>query len=262
MTLAPRSPKGYEGVVSRAVLFALLVLTGCRSSEDSSVRVAAAANVARAFEALSAQEKLDTRYSFGASGLLAKQLEQGAPFDVFVSADGSFADQVVKAGVCDGATQRVWAVGRLSLVTPPGRPVPASLNELADARFRRIALANPETAPYGRAAMQALTKSALLDAVRPRLVPGENALQTLQFVDSGNAEAGFVPRSLLATDRPALLVDAALHEPLELHAVVCAPEARRARALAFLDALSSARAQALLATFGYEAPRAAGGPAQ
>ncbi|MEW5739511.1 MAG: molybdate ABC transporter substrate-binding protein [Myxococcota bacterium] len=254
MPLASAGGWRYEIRVARASLLALVVLAGCRSSDDGSVRVAAASDTAKAFEALSAREHLDTRYSFGASGLLAKQLEQGAPYDVFVSADRGFVDRVTQAGACDGATQRVWAVGRLDVVTPPGRPVPASLNELADARFSRIAIANPETAPYGRAALQALTRAALLDAVQPRLVPGDSALHAFQFVDSGNAEAGLVPRSLVQAGRPALPVDPRLHEPLEMHAVVCAPESRRARALAFLDVLASARAQALLASFGYEAP--------
>ena len=237
-----------------AVLAALIALSGCKPADDSPVRVGAAAGVARAFEALSKAQHLDAKYSFAATGLLAKQLEQGAPFDVFVSADTAFVDQVVKAGACDGATKRVWAVGRLALVTRDGVALPASIAELSDARFAHIALGNPETAPYGRAAKQALEKAGLYDALRARLVPGENVLQALQFVDSGNADVGLVARSLLPADRPMRLVDASLHAPVELGVVLCGPPARRAKGQAFLDALTGADATALLAGFGYEAP--------
>lgn len=238
----------------RALCLGVLALAGCKPADDGSVRVAAASGVSRAFEALSRAQHLDTRYSFAASGLLAKQLAQGAPFDVFVSADTGFVDQVVKAGACDGATRRTWARGRLAVVAAPGVTLPKALAEVSDARFTRLAIANAETAPYGRAALQALTKAGLVDAVRARLVPGDNVQQALQFVDTGNAELGFVARSLLPAERPALLVDTALHEPLDLAVVVCAPAERRARAQAFVDALLSEPSQALLAGFGYEPP--------
>lgn len=237
-----------------AVLAAVTVFLGCKSSDDAPVRVGAAAGVARAFEALSKAQHLDAKYSFAATGLLAKQLEQGAPFDVFVSADTAFVDQVVKAGACDGATKRVWAVGRVAVVTREGVALPASLAELSDARFTHISIANPETAPYGRAAKQALEKAGLYDAVKARLVPGENVLQALQFVDSGNADVGLVARSLLPAGRPMLLVDASLHAPVEMGVVLCGPAARRAKGQAFLDALTSKDAATLLAGFGYEAP--------
>lgn len=258
MTLAP-SPRGrYDArVLRRLALASLVALAGCKSADDAPVRVGAAAGVARAFEALSKAQHLDAKYSFAATGLLAKQLEQGAPFDVFVSADTAFVDQVVKASACDGATQRTWAVGRVAVVTRQGVALPGSLAELADPRFTRIALGNPETAPYGRAAKEALERAGLYDAVKTRLVPAENVLQALQFVDSGNAEAGLVARSLLPPERPALLVDAALHAPVELGVVLCAKPERRAKAQAFVDALTSPEAAALLAGFGYEAP---GGP--
>lgn len=232
----------------------LVALAGCKQADGGPVRVGAAAGVARAFEALSQAQHLDAKYAFAATGLLAKQLEQGAPFDVFVSADLAFVDQVVKAGVCDGATRRVWALGRVVVVTRAGVALPASLAEVADARFTHVAIANPETAPYGRAAKQALEKAGLYDAVRPRLVPADNVLQALQFVDSGNADVGLVARSLVPRDRPALVVDAALHAPVELGVVLCGPAGRRAKGQAFLDALTSKEAAAVLAGFGYEAP--------
>lgn len=242
----------------RVSLAIAIVLGGCRSVEDAPVRVAAASDTARAFDALARREHLDVRFTLGSSGLLARQLAQGAPFDVFVSADVRLVDDVVDAGACDATTRRVWAHGRVAVVTRKGLAVPKAVSELADARFTRIALANPEHAPFGKAAVQALASAHILDAVRPRLVPAENVLQALQFVDTGNAEAGLVALSLLSPDRDLLRVDEAEHEPLELGVVLCAKPERRAKAQAFVDALTSPEAAALLAGFGYEAP--AGGP--
>jgi len=243
-----------------ALPFALVVLSACRSGDDASLRIAAASDTARAFEALASAGHLDARWSFAASGVLAKQLAQGAPFDVFVSADPAFIDFAVKAGACDAASRRLWAYGRLALVGAAGVQLPTSLADVSAPRFAHIAIANPETAPYGRAALQALARLHLDEVARARLVPADSILHALQFVDTGNAELGFVARSLLPAERPMLLVDAALHEPLEMAAVVCAPPERRARAQAFVDTLVSEKAQALLADYGYEPPP--GGPAK
>ncbi len=245
---------------SAALLSSLIVASSCTTADDGPVRVGAASGVARAFEALSSALHLDAKYAFAATGLLTRQLEQGAPYDVFIAADTASIERVVKAGVCDGATLRVWARGRVALVAREGVSLPQALPDLADARFARIAIANPETAPYGSAALQALDAAGVASAVKARLVPADNALQALQFVDTGNADVGFVALSLLPPKRPMLLVDAALHRPLDLGAVLCGPVRRRAKGQAFLDALSSREAQALLGAFGYESPVGARAP--
>lgn len=238
---------------THALLWLALLTQGCSIRTPAEVRVGAAASTARVFEALAA-EGLTVRPAFASSGLIARQLEQGAPFDVFIAADAESVDRVVRAGVCDGATRRTWAVGRLVIISRPGVPLPEGLEALRDARYAHISMANPETAPYGRAARQALTARGLLPEVQARLVPADNVLQAVQFVDSGNADVGLVSRSLLASDRPMVVVDAALHEPVALTLVLCG-RAPSAEAKAFVDALFSARTEAILSRFGYDLPR-------
>src|SRR5262249_23213427 len=151
--------------------------------------------------------------------LLAKQLDQGAPFDVFAAANVSFVDQVVKSGACDGGSKAMYARGRLVVWTRSGAGAapPRSLADLADSRFAHVAIANPEHAPYGRAAEDALGRSGALDAVKPKLVFGENVQQALELAQTGNADAAIVALSLTIArnDGVSLPVDPTLHAPID-----------------------------------------------
>src|ERR1044071_3039862 len=161
---------------------------------DGALKVAAASDLTFAFKDLGAAYEKKTgqkvEFSFGSTGLLAKQLAEGAPFDVFAAANVSFIDDVVKAGACDASTKSDYAIGRLAMWAPndPKVAPPATLNDLTDKRFVKIAIANPEHAPYGKAAVEAMTAAGIYDAVKSKLVYGENVSQTLQFAQSGNAE--------------------------------------------------------------------------
>ena len=141
--------------------------------------------------------------TFGASGLLLRQVVEGAPFDLFVSADETMVDVAIVRGACLRDTRSLYASGELSLWWRRDLPVdpPASLGDLADARFRHIAIANPDSAPYGRVAKEALVAAGVWDAVAPRLVYGENVRQALQFAQSGNAEVALVGRALAVAER-------------------------------------------------------------
>ena len=191
------------------------------------VRVAAAADlafalpeVARLFEAETGRH---VDLIFGSTGLLARQLAEGAPFDLFAAADVAFADAAASSGACDAASKRIYARGRIVAWTLKGKPRPASLAELAGPRFTKIAIANPEHAPYGKAALQALERSAVLAAVKPKLVYGENVQQALQYARTGNADAAIVALSLAtaSTDGEVLPIDPSLHEPIDQALVVC-----------------------------------------
>jgi molybdate transport system substrate-binding protein len=228
--------------------------------------VAAASDLTGAFEELGRQFQEDTglvvTFSFGSSGLLAEQIRQGAPFDVFASADLGFVEEVVAAGRCDRATLTPYAQGRIviwsrrGMVTPP----PSSLQELADPRFQRIAIANPEHAPYGRAAQGALGSAGIWSAVAPRMVFGENIRQALQFAQTGNAEAAIVALALviLDEDNPWVLVDDELHEPIDQTLVVCTGGAQRGGGDAFARFVNSDAARAVMRRYGFTPP---GGPA-
>ncbi|MCA9676297.1 MAG: molybdate ABC transporter substrate-binding protein [Myxococcales bacterium] len=258
------------------VVLALLLLTtvaaaGCGSKHAGSskrVRVAAAASLARAFEevgrAFQAETGIEPVMTFGSSGLLAKQLEQGAPFDVFASANVGFVDQVVKAGVCDGATQSRYALGQI--VVWSTKEVPAKLADLADPRWKKIALANPAHAPYGMAAREALTKLGVYDQLEKegRLVFGENVQQTMQYAKSGNVDVAIVALSLavVADGGQVLAIDPSLHAPLDQALAVCGKGAGTESGKKFAAFLASPKGRAIMTRYGFVPPDDAGAAAR
>jgi molybdate transport system substrate-binding protein len=243
-------------------LTVLLPLAGCSkdASDPPPVRVAAAANLTFALQELAAryqqQSGQPVTLSFAATGLLAKQIREGAPFDLFVAADTSFLDEVIASGACDGATKALQGRGRIALWSGDPAAVPATLADLLAPRYARIAIANPEHAPYGRAAEQALERSGVLEQLRPRLVYGENARQALQLAESGNVEVAVVPLSLVvaAHDGGYTLVPEQLHQPIEQGLVVCRGGASFAGGRALAELLLSAEGRALMARHGFSLP--------
>jgi molybdate transport system substrate-binding protein len=244
-----------------ALLPAPLVGGACRSREAERVRlrVAAAADLARAFAELGAAFERDEGarvvFSFGSTGLLSRQIKEGAPFDLLAAANASFVDDLIAHGAALADTRALYARGRLAVWARDGVELPAALAELAAPRFVRVAIANPEHAPYGQAARQALERAGVWGVVSPRLVFGENVQQALQLAQSGNVEAAVVALSLaLATGRPHLLVPEALHDPLEQALVVCSRAAQPALARRFAAFVLGERGQATLRRHGFSPP--------
>jgi molybdate transport system substrate-binding protein len=194
--------------------------------------------------------------AFGSTGNLTTQIENGAPADLFFAASESYLDRLAAAGLIDPGTRRVYARGRLALVWDSTVHAPASVAELARPEYRTVAIANPEHAPYGMAAREALQAAGAWDRVRRRLVLGENISQTYQFVRTGNAEAGIVALSLVVGGEPRahLLIPDSLHAPLLQAAVVLKASRHAAAARAFLDFVVGAEGQALLRRYGFERP--------
>jgi molybdate transport system substrate-binding protein len=169
--------------------------------------IAAAADLQFALKEIAAQFQTDTgrevRLSFGASGELAGQLQRGAPFEMFMSADEGFVQKLADASLTlNGGSGAMYAEGRIVLFAPKGSAlkVDAKLDglraALANGRIQRFAIANPEQAPYGRAAQQVLQGQGLWDTIRPKLVLGENVSQAAQFATSGSAQGGIFAYSL------------------------------------------------------------------
>ncbi|MCA3278812.1 MAG: molybdate ABC transporter substrate-binding protein [Roseomonas sp.] len=214
----------------RRLMLALVALP-CATARASVVErplIAAAASLQPALEEaavlITAQTGIAPRFAYGASGNLARQIAQGAPFEMLLAADEISIQKLAEAGQARDAGH-VFALGRLALFAPRGSALdPAAGLEalhplLAAGRVQRFAIANPETAPYGRAAEQALRSLELWEALRPRLVFGENIAQAAQFAMTEGASGGLVALSLMET--PALkargsfsLVPASLHDPL------------------------------------------------
>ena len=232
-------------------LLTLLLFAGCQKEARAPVRVAAAADLSRAFEELGQQLSPPPVFSFGASGLLSKQLAEGAPFDVFAAANASFVQAAVKAGACDGATVREYARGRLAVWSQQG---PVALSDLVDEKYRRVAIANPEVAPYGKAAKQALVSAGLWERLEGRLVFGENVRQTLQLAQTGNVEAAIVADALVYDAKEAVRIDPGLHEPLIQALVVCKNGGNRAGGEAFVKRVLSEEGAAVLEKYGFAPP--------
>jgi molybdate transport system substrate-binding protein len=220
------------GRSSTRISLLLLALAACSKHEATSasaepLKVAAASDLAFAFkdvgEAYEKSVGQKVVFSFGSTGLLEKQIAEGAPFDVFAAANVSFADDAVKAGACMGDSKTLYATGRVVLFTTKEAAFhPKAVADLADARVAKIAIANPEHAPYGRAAKQAMDRAGIWDKVQSKIVYGENVQQTLQFAQSGNADVAIVALSL-ATVTPGdwAEVPSSLHDRIDQSLVVC-----------------------------------------
>jgi molybdate transport system substrate-binding protein len=205
--------------------------------------------------------------SYGSSGNFFSQIQNGAPFDVFFSADIQYPQQLESAGLTEPGTLYRYALGHLVIWMPPNAKVDLEgegWNALLDTTVQKIAVANPEHAPYGRAAIAALKKQGIYDRVSAKLVYGENISQAAQFVQSGNAQAGIIALSLALS--PAMKggkrweVPATEHPPIEQAAVIIKKASNKDAAQAFLAFVKSDSARAILSKYGFETPTASSAP--
>lgn len=236
-------------------------LAACSSKSDGrTVRIAAASDLQRAFTELGAEFKARTgitpEFNFGSSGLLAKQIEQGAPYFLFASANKAFAEQVVTAGRCDGATSRLYAQGRIVVWTAPGKKAPMALTDLASPDYKRIGIANPDHAPYGVAAKQAFETVGIWDKIQDRLVLGENIQATMLIAKNGDVDAAVVALSLavVADGGTSLKIDPAQYKPLDQQLVVCGKGEEADAARRFADFLDSREGREVMSRYGFQLP--------
>lgn len=201
------------------------------------------------------------KISLGASGNFFAQIRNGAPFDVFLSADMDYPRQLGRLGVADGVTLTPYAIGRIAVWTlDPQLDLSKGLTAVVnDARVRRFAIANPVTAPYGRAAKAALERDGAWQPVQAKLVVGENIAQTAQFVQSGNAQAGIISFATLHSTKLKnvgryWLVPHEQLAPIEQGAIVTKAGAGNPHAAGFLRFLASKEARAILVRNGFSLP--------
>ncbi len=243
-----------------AVCLLLLVACGQKQPDEdlTTIRIGAASDLTKAFEEVAkAYEKKTgkkTKFTFGSTGMLSKQIIDGAPFDVFAAANVSFVDDVVGKGACDGQTQKLYARGRIVIYTKTGEP-PKTLSELTGDGYKKIAIANPAHAPYGKAAKEALEKEGIYGALGGKIVFGENISQTMQFADSGNVEVAIVALSLaIVADGKYTTIDEAMHNPLDQALVVCGKGARAELGRGFADFVASDEGRAIMKRYGFLLP--------
>ena len=232
-------------------------LAGCRGgrSPNQALRGAAAADLEPAFTELAGQFLASTGrpvvWSFASSGQLAQQVEHGAPFDLYASASVALVERLVERGRLVKSSRRDFARGRLALWTRPGIVPPAGLQELLRPDLGRIALANPEHAPYGQAALAALRSSGVYAAVRSRLVFAENVRQALQFAQTGNVDVALTALTLAQREGAYTVVPATAHPPL-IQALGVVRGGDEVGATALANFICGAPGQAILRRHGFE----------
>ena len=245
-------------------LFSLMLLEA--ACAQTPLRVAAAADLEPVLPPILVQfqEKtgIHAEVTYQASAMLTTEIENGAPFDLFLSADLSYPKRLIDDGLADAAgsadssTPITYAKGTLVLWTRKDSKLPApSLDLLRSPALKSLAIANPDRAPYGRAAVAALKSLNLYDALKPRLVTAENIAQAAQFVDSGNAQAGLISLTSALTPRLSstgsyFVIPHELYPPIEQGAVIVSKTAQRAAVHKLLDFLLSAPVQEQLAKSG------------
>ncbi|HEV2486445.1 MAG TPA: molybdate ABC transporter substrate-binding protein [Terracidiphilus sp.] len=245
-------------------LLGLALLTPMQG--QTPLRVAAAADLEPVLPPILEQFRhatgIHAEATYQASAMLTTQIMNGAPFDLFLSADLGYPKRLINAGLADAAgsadssTPTTYAKGTLVLWARKDSPLPPpSLDLLRNPSLKRLAIANPERAPYGRAAVAALTSLNLYDALKPRLATGENIAQAAQFVDSGNADAGLISLTSaltphMAADGNYFVIPRDLYPPIEQGAIIVTKTTQRAAANKLLDYLLSPQVQAQLAKSG------------
>ncbi len=235
----------------------MLCVPGSSLADDVLVAVASnfAATLTRLQSVFETNSQHRLRISTGSSGKLFAQITNGAPFQIFLAADGDYPRRLIERGAAVAGTQFTYATGRLIAWSPMLR-LSADLRELADPGVRHIAIANPETAPYGFAAVRALEYFGLAEKTRGKWVIGENVAQTAQFVATRNAEAGFIalaqlyniaaPERGFSVEIPAIAIPSLAHD-----AVLLEPGRESAAARAFLDFLRGDAARTIIQHAGY-----------
>jgi molybdate transport system substrate-binding protein len=229
-------------------------------TSSSEIIVAAAANLTDAFQELgrrfSDRSGIRVILSFGGTADLAKQIENGAPFDVFAAADSAHVEALDQKGLLTPGTRALYARGSLVLWVPGGSSINIErLEDLNRKDVERIAIAKPDIAPYGQATVEALRALKIWDHVEPKVVYGMNVSQVKQFVASGNAEAGFLPRALVESGEGRYLeVNEELHKPIDQALGVIKASEKQDAARRFADFILSPDGQHILKEFGYRPP--------
>lgn len=252
----------------QGLFFALALLfnlTASSAHAGEKITVAAAADLKFALEEIVVlfnkthpADKVETVY--GSSGKFHTQIQHGAPYDLYFSADIAYPRSLAAEGLAASAVQ-AYAIGRIVLWSPSPDTAKMTLNDLGNPAIRKIAIANPKHAPYGKRAEEALRSTGMWDKVEPKLVYGENVAQAAQFVQTGNAQAGIIALSLalspeLSKQGSYALIPEKLHQPLEQGFIITRRAADNPLALAFSRFVLGQEARAIMERYGFALPGA------
>jgi molybdate transport system substrate-binding protein len=247
------------------ILLAIAAICG-RTARASELSIAAASDLVFCLEELNsafnkAHPEIALKLITGASGNLFAQISNGAPFDVFLSADMRYPLELIKSGFAQPESLTLYAIGHLVVWTASDAvDISSGIRSLTSPAIRKVAIANPEHAPYGRAAKAALTYFDLWNALQEKLVFGENIAQTAHFVETGNVDAGIVALSIvlapsLSSKGRWIEVPEHAYSPLEQGAVVTRAGASNPASQLYIEFLRSAHARTIFDRFGFRLPR-------
>ncbi|WP_256831896.1 molybdate ABC transporter substrate-binding protein [Pseudomonas sp. Pse1] len=247
--------------VSRLAPLCLISLLTLGTAQADEVQVAVAANFSAPIQAIAADFEKDTGHklvaSYGATGQFYTQIKNGAPFEVFLSADDITPQKLESEGATVKGSRFTYAIGTLALWSAKAGYVDAEGQVLKDNQYQHLSIANPKAAPYGLAATQVLAKLGLTDQVKGKLVEGQNITQAYQFVSTGNAELGFVALSQIykdgkVTGGSAWIVPADMHDPIKQGAVILDKGKNNPAAKALVDYLKGPKAATVIKSYGYQ----------
>ena len=257
--------------MKRIVVFSLFVLTllttlafawACRQTTNQSAEltVAAASDLTNAFEELGrefeANHKTKVVFVFGSTGMLTRQIENGAPMDLFAAANVAYVEQLEQKELIVPGTKAIYARGRITMWTTADSALQIrTIGDLVAPEVKRIAIANPDHAPYGLAAQQAMQRAGIWDTVKPKLVYGDNIRQTLQYAETGNVDVAIVALSLSQQSKGRWTsIPEELHQPIDQGLAVIKSTRNEQAARAFASFITGARGKEILAKYGFAFP--------
>lgn len=252
-----------RSIASLLLITFLSALSACAPWQQTAtpeLTVAAAADLTPAFEELAREFQQQTGVkvilSFGSTGMLAKQIEHGAPFDLFSAANVDFIHQLDRQGLIIPDTRRIYARGRITLWRPANTlPQLQEISDLVLPDVKRIAIANPEHAPYGIAAREAFQSAGIWEAVKPKLVYGENIRQAFQFAETGNVDVAIVALSYsILSGGSWTLIPEELHKPIDQALAVIKSTKQEEYARCFSEFISSPRGSEIMRKYGFTIP--------
>lgn len=250
-----------RALITCVFLIVTLIGSSCKTAAPKNsqpeLTIAAAANLTDAFAEIGPRFTNKTGikvvFSFGATADLAKQIENGAPFDVFAAADSEHVEQLERKGLLTPGSHAIYARGRLVMWLPPGSKLKAErIQDIAAKPFERIAIAKPDVAPYGKATVESLQALGIWKDIEARVIYGQNVSQTKQYVATGNAEVGFIPLALVKPGEGSYLeVGDELHQPIDQALGIIKESTKQEAARKFVNFLLGPEGRELLLQKGY-----------
>ena len=250
-----------------ALLLALVCANACKDrssvttpASENELTVAAASDLTPAFEeigrAFESTDKTKVVFVFGSTGMLTRQIENGAPVDLFAAASMSYIDELDQKGLIISDSKAIYARGRITLWTSAESTLRLEgIKDLARPEVMRIAIANPDHAPYGLAAKQALESAGIWESVKPKLVYGDNIRQTLQYAQTGNVDVAIVALSLsIQSHGRWSLIPEELHQPLDQGLAIMKSTRKEQTARAFATFLTGPQGRAIMQKYGFTFP--------